>query len=126
MTALSLIVITVFVLAIGTVAIAFLLLINKNLQQGQTIRQRLAERVHGLRMAKMLSKLGIDFDQYLHQVPLHKINESMDKCDDCQTVGLCDEALKQPEIKPENIDFCPNQSCLTRVSELQHKESTAS
>jgi len=126
MAVLSFIVITVFLVALITIGVMFTLLINKNLVQGQSIRQKLAQRVNGLRMSKMLSKLGIDFDQYLHQAPLHKINESMNKCDDCKTIGQCDEVLKQPEIKPQEIDFCPNQSCLSTFSELQQKESTAS
>jgi hypothetical protein len=126
MSILSFFVFALFVMAIGTIAVAFMLLINKNLRQGLTIRERLAQRVDSLRMSKMLAALGINFDQYLHQVPLVKINESMNKCDNCETIGQCDDALKQPVIKPDQIDFCPNQVCLTRFSELQSRKSTVS
>ena len=112
-------------LAIGFIvlAVGFVLLISRNVKQGRVVRQRLAERIESLRMSKMLSALGIDFSSYLHQVPLNKINASMNKCDDCSTLDQCDDKLQQKTLQPEEIDFCPNQDCLTQFTELKKQQN---
>ena len=99
-------------------ALFFILLISKNMQQGKIVRQKIAQRVESLRMSKMLKALGLDFSQYLYTVPLHKINDSMNKCEQCPTTDICDEKLQQPHIEPEQIDFCPNHECLGKFSEM--------
>lgn len=78
------------------------------MQQGRLVRRKLAQRIESLRISKMLRALGLDPSQYLHTVPLHKINQSMNKCEHCQTTDQCDEKLKQGSIKADEIDFCPN------------------
>ena len=125
MTVLSAIFVAVFAIIIVALAVLFTLLIRKNITQGRVVRKQLAKRVVPLRMNKMLAALGIDFDKYLHQVPLHRINESMDKCETCDTVEQCDQSLQKPEISTDNIDFCPNQECLTRYIELQDKQPSS-
>ena len=70
-------------------------------------------------MAKMLRALGIDYSAYLHQVPVNKIKDSAGKCETCPTTGICDEKLEQGSLTSEEIDFCPNQECLTRFKEIE-------
>jgi hypothetical protein len=117
--------IILILLAVAFIAVGagFILLITGNVRQGRVIRQRLAERVESLRMRKMLKALGIDVSSYLHQVPMNKIKESMNKCDDCSTIDQCDEQLQQETFTPEKIDFCPNQECLTKYTELKQQDN---
>lgn len=117
------IILILLAVAFAVVGLGFILLITRNVKQGRVIREQLAERIESLRMSKMLKALGIDFSTYLHQVPLNRINESMNKCDDCPTIDRCDEKLQQDTITPEEIDFCPNQECLTKFTELKKQES---
>jgi hypothetical protein len=88
------------------------------MQQGKVVRQKIAQRVESLRMSKMLKALGLDFSQYLYTVPLHKINDSMNKCESCHTTDICDNKLQQGHIEPDQIDFCPNHECLGKFSEM--------
>lgn len=123
MNILNYLILIILALAFLVVGVAFLLLITRNVKQGRVVRHQLAERVETLRMSKMLKALGIDFSSYLHKVPLSKINQSMNNCGNCSTLEQCDEKLQEPEIKPEEIDFCPNQECLTKFTELQKTET---
>lgn len=99
--------------------IFFVLVIAKNVKQGKKVREQLAQRIETLRMSKMLRALGLDFSEYLYKVPLSKINGSMNNCENCDAIGQCDNALQQEKIKPEEIDFCPNNECLGQYHELK-------
>ncbi len=103
-------------MAFTLLSLYFLLLITKNVKQGRVVRQKLAKRVESLRMTKMLRRLGLDFNQYLHTVPLNKVSDSMGKCESCPTTEICDEKLKQESLEIQDIDFCPNQKCLGKFS----------
>lgn len=126
MVILNYIIIALLGVAFVAVGVGFLLLITRNVKQGRAVRQQLAKRVESLRMSRMLKALGIDFSSYLHQVPVNKINESMNKCDTCPTIDQCDDKLQEKTLKPEEIDFCPNQDCLTKFSELQNQQRNSS
>lgn len=121
-TIINFIIYAVIAIAFLVLSISFLVLITRNMRQGRVVRELLAERVETLRMSKMLRALGIDFSQYLHTVPLNKINDSMNKCESCPTIEQCDDELKGGAIKAENIDFCPNQECLSKFTELNKKD----
>ena len=118
MTVVSYIILGLIAVIMGVLIVSFVLLINRNMQQGREVRELLAKRVEGLRMSRMLSALGVNFNSYLHKVPLHRINESMRNCESCPTTGQCDEVLKQESVTPQEIDFCPNQNCLGKFVEL--------
>lgn len=122
---LNYIVIALIAIAFIVLSTAFLLLITRNMKQGQNVRKHLAQRVESLRMSKMLRALGIDYSSYLYNGPLHIINDSMNKCEKCPTTDQCDEALGQGTINPDEIDFCPNQECLSGYSVVQKKDSHA-
>ena len=118
MTVVSYIILGLIAVIIGVLAVSFVWLISRNMQQGREVREQLAERIRGLRMSKMLSALGLDFNGYLHKVPLHRISESMHNCETCPTTAQCDQVLKQESVTPQEIDFCPNQNCLGKFVEL--------
>ena len=99
-------------------AVFFVLLISKNMRQGMEVRRSIAARVESLRMSKMLRALGLDLSRYLYTVPLHKINDSMNKCEACQTTEVCDDKLQSGHIEPDQIGFCPNHECLGKFSEI--------
>jgi HAMP domain-containing protein len=118
MSAISYIIFAILGIAFVALALFFLLLISRNVVQGKMVREKLAKRVEELRMSKMLRALGLDFSKYLYSVPIHKINESMKKCETCSTTDQCDAQLKQETTRVQDVDFCPNQACLGKFTEL--------
>lgn len=122
MNILNYIIMALMAIAFIVLSVGFVLLIMRNVKQGRVVRHKLAERVESLRMSKMLKALGVDFSSYLHQVPVNKINESMNNCDDCSTIDECDVKLQKETLKPEEIDFCPNQECLSKFTELSKQD----
>ena len=123
MTIISYILLAIIAIAFTLLALFFVLLISRNVREGKVVREQLALRVENLRMSKMLRALGLDFSKYLYSVPLTKISHSMNNCDKCDATDQCDEKLKQPEIKPDEIDFCPNHECLGKFKELKQDQT---
>ncbi len=121
MAIISYILLAILGIAFTIVGLYFLILITRNVKQGLVVRQELAKRVESLRMAKLLNRLGIDLNQYLHIVPLTKISESMGKCESCPTIDICDQKLKEDRLVIKDIDFCPNQQCLDELRKLKEK-----
>ncbi len=119
----SYVIFTVLGLAFTLIGLFFILLIAKNVKQGKVVREQLAQRIESLRMSKMLKAMGLDFSKYLYDVPLSKINNSMNNCENCDSIKQCDEKLQQEVITPEEIDFCPNHECLGQFKELKKSES---
>lgn len=115
---LNLVILAALALAIMAIGTFFVLLIRNNMQNGRKFRRGLAERVQHQRMAKLLKPLGLDFDVYLHQVSVQKINESMSRCENCQTTDACDAKTQQKAVQFSEIDFCQNQASLTSFSEM--------
>ena len=54
-----------------------------NMKVGMRFRQDLANRIHGLRLGKMLNALGIDIDSYLHSEPVVDIENQINRCTQC-------------------------------------------
>ena len=123
MIAVNYIVLAFLAIAFIVLGIGFLLLITKNMRQGRVVRQHLARRVETLRMSRMLKALGLDFSKYLHTVPISKINDSMNRCETCDTTDECDTRLTESSINIDNIEFCPNQECLQQLVELEKQKS---
>ncbi|MCP4077751.1 MAG: hypothetical protein GY744_16385 [Gammaproteobacteria bacterium] len=122
MAIISYILLAILGIAFTIVGLYFLILITRNVKQGLVVRHLLAKRVESLRMTKMLRGLGLDFNQYLHTVPLSKVSESMGKCESCPTTEICDDKLKQGSLEIQDIDFCPNQECLGKFSTQKEQE----
>lgn len=107
-------------LAFVVTAVSFALLITRNMRQGRVFRRQLAEKVDSLNMGRMLRALGIDLSAYLHKVPVAQVGDSAKNCDTCDSTEQCDEALNQhAKLEPDDIDFCPNQQCLSTFKELE-------
>ena len=123
MAIISYILLTILAIAFPIVGLYFLILITGNVKQGLVVRQQLAKRVESLRMTEMLSRLGLDFDQYLHTVPLTKVSESMGKCESCPTTEACDQKLIEEKLEIIDIDFCPNQDCLGHFKQQNEKDN---
>ncbi len=98
----------------------FVIRIGSSVKAGLSVRQQLAARIESLRMSKMLKALGLDSNQYLFGIHLATINNSMNNCEKCDSSEICDKKLQQKSIKPEDIDFCPNQACLTQYHQLKN------
>jgi hypothetical protein len=97
-------------LAIGLFAAIFL-----NMKVGIRFRQKLASRVTGLRLGKMLSALGIDIDAYLHSERVTDIENHIKRCEQCANTGECDEKLAESSIKSDQIAFCNNEKSLREL-----------
>ena len=86
-----------------------------NLKTGQKFRQKLAQDLHKLRLAKMLSALGIDINSYLHTARSIDIYQQMNRCAACENTRECDESLAQEDIEASKIDFCNNEQSLQEL-----------
>lgn len=85
------------------------LAILSNLRAGHRFREGLTAALEELRLARMLTYLGIDRASYLHREQALKIQKHMEKCDRCDAKGRCDEVLEQNA--PADVDalgFCAN------------------
>ena len=85
--------------------------IGRNFQWGLLFRRRLAKRVEALRLSKMLARLGIDREQYLHTRRINDIETHLRRCNACENKAECDDTLGNHR-PVENYDFCPNEPSL--------------
>lgn len=119
----SFILLAVLALAMLMISIFFVLLISKNMQNGRKFRQNLAQSIKQLRMTKVLKALGLDFDAYLHKLPVQQIRQNMSACKNCKTTSACDEKLNQQTIQQTEIEFCPIQDNFIQFSQLSGKST---
>ncbi|TNF92243.1 MAG: hypothetical protein EP297_13645 [Gammaproteobacteria bacterium] len=87
-----------------------------NMKVGMRFRQDLANRIHGLRLGRMLNALGIDIDSYLHSEPVVDIENQITRCTQCANTDECDEKLTSDSIKPDEIAFCNNEKSLQEIA----------
>lgn len=110
-------VIVLIVLAIA-LAVMFPLAVGQNLKNGQLFREKLAARLQDLPMGKMLSRLGVGRDKYLHREESVKLHQQMSNCDGCKSEVQCQTDLEDSKtITVDDIDYCPNQEAIRKVSE---------
>ena len=103
------------VLGISMLATGFMLAnsLNKNFQQGQSVRYDLAEKVDQLRYGQILNLFGVNKNLYLHKVPMNKIDAEMRTCRSCEWTNECDKALQHSDyVNDEVLRFCPNASSI--------------
>jgi hypothetical protein len=80
-----------------------------NLKAGHRFREGLAAALDELRLARMLKYLGIDRASYLHREQALEIQKHMQKCDQCDAKGRCDDVLGQDATADvEALGFCAN------------------
>ena len=102
-------------LLLAAFAVLLFVAILFNARAGERYRKRLAQRLDGLRLGRMLSLLGIDSNAYLHQQRVLDIHHHMNRCDHC------DERLASGKLSPEALDFCDNEAALKALAEEQGK-----
>ena len=102
--------------------------IYKNIKTGIGFRDSLAREISELRLQRMLSRLGINSNSYLHDQRVHKIKEHISKCDSCENTETCDSRLEeQGDIAEEVTNYCPNAGDLIAIknaSQIDASEST--
>lgn len=108
-----LIVMTVALIVLLPIAIVF------NVRAGRKYRRRLAQNIHHLRLNRMLTALGIDTDEYLHEERIVDIHEQMTRCGECANTEECDEAL-HGKVDPDHIGFCNNEATLREMVKKKH------
>ncbi len=108
-------------LLLAAFAVLLFVAILFNARAGERYRKRLAQRLDGLRLGRMLSLLGIDSNAYLHQQRVLDIHHHMNRCDHCARTETCDERLASGKLSPEALDFCDNEAALKALAEEQGK-----
>ena len=103
------------------IALLFIAIIF-NMKRGRRYRQALAKQVAQLRLNKMLIALGIDTNAYLHHENIADIHKHMERCEACENIEECDEALANDDINPDEIGFCNNEQSLQKIATSQSAE----
>ena len=93
-----------------------------NMKRGRKYRQALAKQVAQLRLNKMLIALGIDTNAYLHNQNVADIHKHMERCEACENLEECDDALANDNINPDEIEFCNNEQSLQKIAAGQTAE----
>jgi len=92
-----------------------------NMKRGREYFEKLAQKLQGLRLHKMLSALGIDTAGYLATQKKLDIEQQMKACSECENTEKCDQHLGNGDISPDAIGFCNNEKDLRDI--LSHKSS---
>ncbi len=94
-------------LAVIGLAAALILTVRANYLTGRRFRRQLAERVNRLRLGRMLARRGIDVQEYLHRVPVVRLEQEARACEGCDQTATCDRTLARA-TSAAALDFCPN------------------
>ena len=89
------------------VLISFLIVQHLRRREAERGYLILRRRVTRLRFAKMLSYLGADLDEYIHEVPQDKINAYLKSCESCKNLDRCDACLRDGRMI-HDMSFCCN------------------
>ncbi|MGB5539676.1 MAG: DUF6455 family protein [Gammaproteobacteria bacterium] len=116
---------TLLMLLLATFAGLLMVAIVFNFRAGLKYRRALAEQLDNYRLAKMLTALGIDIDEYLSTERVVDINTQMTRCGACENVGECDEKLAGGRISAGNIGFCNNEQSLQKLARSPDQTGTA-
>jgi|GEM_PF-518131 len=110
------------ILAVVYVGLAILLVIRlpwaltQNIKTGIRFRQNLSKQVAGLRLNKMLSRLGINASGYLHGQRIHEIKHHINQCQSCENTDTCDVQLEgEGDIEIDVATYCPNADDLIAI-----------
>jgi hypothetical protein len=112
-------------LLLVTFAILLMIAIVFNFKAGLKYRKALAEKVNHFRLAKMLTALGIDIDEYLSTERVVDIHTHMTRCGACENIDECDDRLAQGRLSPDDIGFCNNEQSLQKIARTHEQTGTA-
>lgn len=124
-TTISLLSATLLSFLLATFAVLLMITIVFNFKAGLKYRKALAERVNRFRLAKMLTALGIDIDEYLSTERVIDIHTHMTRCNACENIEECDERLAQGKLSPDEIGFCNNEQSLQNIARTREQAGTA-
>lgn len=109
-------IIGLFALAALVLAVLLVTTIGGNFRTGRDFRAGLARRLTDLRLSRMAAAVGVDVNRCLHDQMVVDLEQGMRNCRSCGETERCDEVLAQPAIQVEDVEFCPNQPCLSRYA----------
>ena len=124
-TSISVVSATLLMLLLVTFAGLLMVAIVFNFRAGLKYRRTLAEQLDNFRLAKMLTALGIDIDEYLSTERVVDIHTQMTRCVACENVGECDEKLAGGSISAGNIGFCNNEQSLQELARSHEQTGSA-
>jgi len=101
--------------AIAYVIIRLAVVIAFNVRTGILYRQKLARKIKELRLSRMLTALGIDINQYLHNERVVDITDQMNRCVACENTQVCDEDMLSGTVSADNISYCNNEPTLKEM-----------
>ncbi len=107
---------TLLSLLLVAFAILLMVAIVFNFKAGLKYRRALAEQLSNFRLARMLTSLGIDIDEYLSTERVVDIHTQMTRCGACENVDECDEKLARGSIRADDIGFCNNEQSLQKLA----------
>ncbi len=110
----------------GTLVVALVILfpvsIGRNLKVGHAYRKKLAQKIEGLPMGRMLQRLGIDEYRLLHEKDGVHLHEEINRCASCDSKKTCEQVMETHEhLAPDDIDFCPNRDELAEALKGQDR-----
>lgn len=109
---------------LSLVALAyFFLAIYNNFKAGQSYRQELAKRIEKLRLNKMLEKKQIKLNRYIHELPVHQIENQIRNCETCIEAIFCDQIFSHDNVLTTNHSFCPNIKTLNNLARTDQQKS---
>lgn len=76
-----------------------------DIRQGQSFRERLSVRLAGLRLRRVLPRLGIDPHRYLYTHSIVDVEKQLRACESCDHLAQCDACLGK--CSSEEMRFCP-------------------
>ena len=100
-------VLALLALAFVGIAVSCLALITRNVREGRVVREKLAKRIEASKMNSALHLFNVDFREYLHTVPVNKILENINHCDECASPWCKDDASTHPAFRESTFYFCP-------------------
>jgi hypothetical protein len=103
-------------LLLASFTILLMVAIVFNFKAGMKYRRALAEQLDNFRLARMLTALGIDIDEYLSTERVVDIHRHMERCGACENVGECDERLADGKLSTSDIGFCNNEQSLQKIA----------
>lgn len=109
------------ILLLATFTTLLMIAIVFNFKAGIRYRKALADKLSNFRLAKMLTALGIDIDEYLSTERVVDIHAHMARCGACENVGECDERLTAGKVSAEEIGFCNNEQSLQKIARAREQ-----
>ena len=101
--------ILVFIAAflVALAGLYFVHLAHKKNHLSRQSRKELLQRIEALPLPRMLQSLGISFTRFFYSVPYENIHETVQLCESCTSIYLCNNRLANAEVKLSELSFCP-------------------